>query len=49
MIDVKLKSLLAVVSEGSFTRAAEKLSLSQPAVSYQLRQLEDEYSIKIFF
>lgn len=49
MIDVKLKSLLEVVNEGSFTRAAEKLSLSQPAVSYQLRQLEDEYSIKIFY
>lgn len=48
MIDTKLKTLLAIVEQGSFTRAAEKLSLSQPAVSYHVRQLEEENDIKIF-
>ena len=37
MIDPKLKTLLSVVKEGSFTRAAEVLALSQPAVSYHIR------------
>lgn len=49
MIDTKLKTLLAVVRTGSFTRAAQGLSLSQPAVSYHIKQLEDEYGIKLFF
>lgn len=49
MIDPKLKTLLAVMQSGSFTRAAEQLSLSQPAVSYHIRQLEEEYGIKLFF
>lgn len=49
MIDPKLKTLLAVVRTGNFTRAAEALSLSQPAISYHIRQLEEEYAVKIFF
>lgn len=49
MIDPKLKTLLSVEKEGSFTRAAEVLALSQPAVSYHIRQLEAEYDIKIFY
>ena len=42
MIDPKLKTLLCVVKEGSYTKAADVLALSQPAVSYHLRQLEEE-------
>ena len=49
MIDQKLKTLLCVIREGSYTKAAELLSLSQPAVSYHIRQLEEEHSIKIFY
>ncbi len=37
-----LTYLLSVVEEGSFTRAAEKLYVSQPALSQQIKQLEDE-------
>ena len=49
MIDQKLKTLLSVVREGSYTRAADMLSLSQPAVSYHIRQLEEDNEIKIFY
>lgn len=49
MIDAKLKTLLAVMQEGNFTKAAQVLSLSQPAISYHVRQLEEEYDIKLFF
>lgn len=49
MFDPKLKTLLSVIKEGSYTKAADSLSLSQPAVSYHIRQLEEENSIKIFY
>ncbi len=48
MVDPKLYTLLSVVEHGSYTRAAEKLSLTQPAVSQHIRQLERELGIKIF-
>lgn len=48
MVDPKLHSLLAVVSMGNFTRAAERLSLTQPAVSQHIRALEQELGIRIF-
>ena len=48
MIDTRLLSVLAVYETGSFTRAAERLSLSQPAVSQHIRQLENELKIHIF-
>ena len=42
MVDPKLHSLMKVVETGSFTRAAEQLSLTQPAVSQHIRSLESE-------
>ncbi len=48
MVDVKLNTLLKVYEMGSYTRAAEKLSLTQPAVSKHIRQLERELGVSIF-
>lgn len=49
MLDARIQSLLAVVDNGGFSKAAEKLCLSQPAVSYHIRQLEESNQIKIFY
>lgn len=48
MVDAKVKTLLTVARLGSYTKAAEELSLTQPAVSHHIRLLEQEYGIKIF-
>lgn len=48
MIDVRLKTFIAICQEGSYTLAAQKLSLTQPAVSQHMRQLENELSAKLF-
>ncbi len=37
-----------VISEGSMTAAAAKLSVTQPAVSQQIRNLESELNVKLF-
>ena len=48
-MDVKqLKSLVTVVETGSVTRAAELLHLVQPAVTRQIRALEDELGVALF-
>lgn len=48
MVDVKLITLLKVYEMGNYTRAAEKLSLTQPAVSQHIKQLERELNAVIF-
>ena len=42
-----LQTFCAVVSEGSMTAAASKLSITQPAVSQQIRQLEKHFGTKL--
>ena len=39
---LQLEHFLAVVEEGSFTRAAERMSRTQPAISQSIKKLEDE-------
>jgi DNA-binding transcriptional LysR family regulator len=48
MIDPKLETLITVSELGSYTRAAQTLSLTQPAVSQHIKALESELGIKIF-
>lgn len=48
MIDPKLHSLIEVYETGSFSKAAERLSITQPAVSQHIKSLETELGIKIF-
>jgi DNA-binding transcriptional LysR family regulator len=42
-----LKGFLAVCRHGSFTEAANTLFLTQPAVSQQVKSLEDEFGTKL--
>ena len=49
MLDPKLETLLTVYEKNSFTKAAQSLQLTQPAVSHHIRQLEDELGIRIFY
>lgn len=48
MIDQKYYSLLRVAETGSITKAAAALSLTQPAVSQHIQQLEKELGVRIF-
>ena len=43
----QLKYFLAILEEGSITKAAEKLHIAQPPLSHQLKLLEDELDIKL--
>jgi DNA-binding transcriptional LysR family regulator len=45
----QLKILQTINNEGSFKKAAEKLYISQPAVSLQIQNLEKQLNIPIFY
>lgn len=44
----QLKYFVTIAELGSFTGAAEQLHLSQPALSYQMKHLEEELGTKLF-
>ena len=44
----RLTHLIALAEEGSFARAAERVHLSQPALSRSIQALEDELGMKLF-
>jgi DNA-binding transcriptional LysR family regulator len=43
-----LRSLVSVVETGSFTRAASRLGLSQPAVSGHIKKLQEQLAVDLF-
>lgn len=44
-----LRAFVAVAEAGSLTAALPRLHLSQPAVSLQLRQLQEEMGVRLFY
>jgi DNA-binding transcriptional LysR family regulator len=48
MADRRLQVFHAVAKQASFTRAAETLFMSQPAVTSQVKQLEEQFRARLF-
>lgn len=48
MNSLEIQYFLTIVKYGSFTEAAQALSVSQPAISKQIRQLETELDCSLF-
>ena len=44
----KLHAFLVLTNTGSFTRAADELFISQPALSKQIQSLENELKVPLF-
>ena len=47
MADRRLQVFSAVAKHGSFTRAAEHLFMTQPAVTFQIKQLEEHFDTRL--
>jgi DNA-binding transcriptional LysR family regulator len=43
----QLRALLEVVEQGSFSAAARRLNLTQPAISLQIRELERRFGLRL--
>ena len=49
MIDIRqLRSLIAIAETGNLSRAAQRLNLSQPALSHQIKLWEDQLGAELF-
>lgn len=50
MMNLKsLRAFLHIMDEGALTAAAEKMNLSQPAVSRLIQLLEEEFNVQLFY
>jgi len=49
MLSAELKAFYMVARLGSITQAAKKLGLSQPTVTTQIRSLEGQYAVELFY
>jgi LysR family transcriptional regulator, transcription activator of glutamate synthase operon len=45
----QLQCFIAVIEEGGFNRATSRLFITQPALSYQIKQLEEELGAPLFY
>ena len=48
MLDFRVETFLEVCKDLNFTRAAQRLNLTQPAVSQHIRWLEEAYGVPLF-
>jgi DNA-binding transcriptional LysR family regulator len=48
MADRRLQVFHAVAKQSSFTKAAETLFMTQPAVTFQIKQLEEHFNTRLF-
>ena len=48
MADRRLKIFHTVARLLNFTKAAEELHMTQPAVTFQIRQLEEQFNTRLF-
>lgn len=48
MLDFRMKTFITVAETMNFTRAAERLGITQPAVSQHIRYIEEEYGVTLF-
>ena len=48
MLDYRIDTFLAVIEQGTLAKASDQLGLTQPAVSQQLKSLEEKYGIPLF-
>src|SRR3970040_1075239 len=48
MADRRLPGFRAVAKHRSFTKAAEALFMTQPAVTFQIKQLEEHFNTRLF-
>jgi len=48
MADRRLQVFHAVAKQSSFTKAAETLFMTQPAVTFQIKQLEEHFNTRMF-
>lgn len=48
MLDFRIETFLTVCNHMNFTRAAEELHITQPAVSQHIQYLEQQYHVQLF-
>lgn len=48
MLDTRLKTLITLMSTKSYTKTAELLYITQPAVTHHIKSIEKQYNIALF-
>ncbi len=48
MIDYRLNTFLTLCELKNYTKTAKKLFITQPAVSQQIKYLEEYYGVKLY-